>query len=348
MNQEKTKIFINPFGDSFYCHKSDKEEDSQQSVEKLYLNICNYFKRRGFDVVRDEEAFNNYPTISKGYKYGIKNGLEFNSKPTSAGFTFEFYQNINFENKNGGKYDFNKYEKMPYRIKLTYRNEMFKLADFLKTKNVEVIIKYPLSDIEKIIKSNQDNTHIHGQNIKCLEDIGVYMASESGRHNRENNSKDANKKQITCGETKYFYDYYNKKLSRGIVYHHINNMWWVLVNGKSYNISSFDLFDLTPETPFKKPISLESKINRMERELKKLEEKREYIKCINLNKSINKLILNQKKYRVWSIKHNAFWRADNNGYTQNKSLAGIYLEENIISNQSYYNDGVDNKAILIK
>jgi hypothetical protein len=347
MKNPRTKITIELYGSNVYCHKESLSPETNQKVDDLYLNICNYFKRRGFKVGRDEESYKNYPLISKGRKYGIKNDLEFNSEPSGYGFKFEFYQNIVFENSNGGKYDFDKYDKMPYRLKLTYRNEMLRLAKFLESKDVEVFIKVPLNDIQEIIKSDQENTHIHGKNINCLDDIRIYMESEAGSYNRGNNSKDKNGKQIVCGEVKYFYDY-NNRISRGVVYHHINNMWWVLVHGKRNNISSFYLFDLFPETPAKKSLGKEAQINRMEKQLRLLEDKRLYEKCISLNKSIAKLQGQENKYRVWSIKHGSWWCANNSGYTNDVSKAGIYLESNINEKQGYYNDGKTNRAELIK
>lgn len=182
MNNPRTQITIKLYGDTAYCWKGDAVTETTEKIEKLYLNICEHFKRRGFKVGRDEEAFKNYPSISKGCKYGFKNGLEFKSKPTGAGFVFNFYQNIFFENPNGGEFDFNKYEKMPYRLKLTYRNEMLRLAKFLESKDVEVFIEKPLTDIEKIIKKNQTNAHIHGKNINSLDDIRAYMEKIGRAH----------------------------------------------------------------------------------------------------------------------------------------------------------------------
>jgi hypothetical protein len=345
MNITTTTVFLNPFGDTVTCWNAPDFTELQ--VLNLYQSVCKYFKRRGFKVGKDEEMFKNYKIIAKNHKYGIKNGLEFNSEFYPRGFKFEFYQNEIFKNTSGGKYDFDKYEMMPYRLKLTYRNEVLKLASFLQKKGINVVIKRRLTDIEKILEDEQSNTHIHGGNINSLDDIGKYMESDYGRYDRTQNSTDRNKKQIVCGETKYFYDY-NNILSRGVVYHHINNMWWVIVNGKRYNISSFSLFDYSPELTRRKKLSKEQQINRMEEALRYWESKKQYQKCIRLNNSIEKLKSGEKTYRVWSIKHNSWWGPNNNHYTSNISQAGVYLEQNILNNQSYYNNGVSTKAILIE
>ena len=348
MSNPRTKITIQLYGNSFYCHKGELKTETNEKVEKLYLNICSYLKRRGFKIGRDEEVFKEYPSLAKGHKYGFKNDLEFGSKSTSAGFIFKFYQNINFKNSNGGKYDFNIYNLMPYRLKLTYRNEMLRLAKYLKSKDVEVFIEKPLTDIEEILKSEKASSHIHGKNINCLDDIRVYMESDSAEYDRGHNSKDKNGKQIVCGEIKYFYDSYTNRLSRGVVYHHINNMWWVIVHGKRNNLASFNLFDLTPDTPTKKVLDKEGQINRMEKQLKIFEEKRLYNKCIILNKSIQKLKGQERMYKVWSIANSSWWGAGNSGYTSDISKAGVYLESNINQNKSYYDDGKTNKAVLIE
>ena len=67
---------------------------------------------------------------------------------------------------------------------------------------------------------------------------------------------------------------------------------------------------------------------------------------IPFNKQIEKLKSTEKVYNVYSLKWGKWWGANNSGYTSDKRLAGIYLESNILSSQSYYNDGVTNKAIL--
>lgn len=59
------------------------------------------------------------------------------------------------------------------------------------------------------------------------------------------NNLDRGKKTIFNGQIKYFRDW-SGRLSRGIVYHNINNMWWVITNKYELrNIADFELFDPT-------------------------------------------------------------------------------------------------------
>lgn len=62
------------------------------------------------------------------------------------------------------------------------------------------------------------------------------------------NNKDRDGKIIYNGEIKYFRDRYTGRLQRGKVYHHINNMWWVISNDtKVTNVADFEFFDLNSE-----------------------------------------------------------------------------------------------------
>lgn len=66
-------------------------------------------------------------------------------------------------------------------------------------------------------------------------------------YDHEQNSWDRDKRKIVCGETKYFRNS-NGYLQRGVVYHNINNMWWVIYGPYSLtNIACFHLFDPTAE-----------------------------------------------------------------------------------------------------
>jgi len=219
-------------------------------------------------------------------------------------------------------------------------NKLLSLFPAEKTVNHDV----KLTDVERIIKNKKESGHTI--DISKLDELGldgiVYQMSE---YDFSQNSKDRDKKQINCGELKYFYGY-DKILRCGKVYHNLNNMWWVLTSDGYSCKASHELFDLNGESRRKK-LTTEQKINRLESELKKYESKKNYIRCISVNKQIEKLKNSEKVYNVWSLKHNSWWGANNNGYVSDKRDAGVYLESNILENQSYYNNGVSTKAIMI-
>jgi hypothetical protein len=223
---------------------------------------------------------------------------------------------------------------MPYMIKLSYRNEATRLADFVRSLGVSVTIERPLANVERIIESNNENLHVHGGPISCLDDLKALMANRS-----ERDCKDKNGNKITCGDTKVFYNW-NKSITRGLVYHNINNMWWVLTNDQLYNVACFDLFDFQTGTPKRKPLNFEQQIQRIHTELKKAEGKQDYERCIVLKK----LLGNQKLYHVWSLKWDKWWEGNNSGYTSDRNRAGVYTENAIMKHADYYNNGVTSIA----
>jgi len=196
---------------------------------------------------------------------------------------------------------------------------------------------------EEIIFKDLENTHIH-PGVDSIEKLCEYVNSKED----DRNYIDSDGKRIVCGSIKYFYDYYKgKRLCRGIAYHNINNMWWIVTpDGNRRNIASFELFDYEGQSR-RKELTKEQKINRLESELKKYETKKNYIRCISINKQIEKLKSSEAMYNIWSLKWNKWWGANNSGYTEDKKYAGVYLESNVLANQSYYNNGNSTKAFKI-
>lgn len=326
--------------DTAKCY--NRGDENKNKHYNLWKTTLKYFSSRGFIVGKDPDIEKNYTCLSKDHAYGIKNGLEFVSRRYPTGFIFEFFQNeTKPENSNGGRFDFDKYNKMPYRLKLTLKNECNRLANYCE--ELGIIINFnsePKFAIEKIIKDNNTNPHIHGK-IKDVSELKYKI----GVHNSQYNSSDKNKKQIICGETKWFYCNYSRRLLKGIAYHNINNMWWVILNDTSLrNIVSSDLFDYVEGMPFKLSYSKERQLNKLNEKLTEYSKSQNYERCIKIREVIKKLI-NQPVYKVYSNKHSCWWRSGNCGYTSDESKAGLYLEENILSHNDYYNNGKDTIAI---
>lgn len=67
----------------------------------------------GFNVQRDPDVDK---IIRKDYYIGKFHDLEFEAKKYPNGFEIGFFQNVVYENPNGGRYDFDKFSKMPRMI----------------------------------------------------------------------------------------------------------------------------------------------------------------------------------------------------------------------------------------
>ena len=83
----------------------------------------------GFEVRKDPEVDK---IIRNDYWIGKRGDLEFHAEKYPNGFKIEFFQNVVHENRNGGRYDFDKFQKMPYMIRLQYKKYINQLIRLLK------------------------------------------------------------------------------------------------------------------------------------------------------------------------------------------------------------------------
>jgi hypothetical protein len=211
---------------------------------KLYRACLAMLGQLGFKVGEDAYIKKQFPILSPLHDYGKRGVLEFKSDIYPTGFKFEFFQNVVRENKNGGEYDFDKRRKMPY---LTG-----KLFDYAKQRLTAFIAErvgcfYTTADkpteAAGRLLHNFQTTSFTRSKIQSLSEIEGMMEDYDHRCN----SFDRDKKIIKCGEIKYFRDSLTGRLMRGIAYHNINNMWWVITSRYTLrNLASFELFDATP------------------------------------------------------------------------------------------------------
>jgi hypothetical protein len=217
---------------------SDRHDWSHYIILEKLLN---FMKERGFKIKHDEKVDK---VIREDHWYGRKNDLEFVANRYPRGFSIEFFQNIKYENRHGGRYDFDKFKKMPYLIRLLWINEIKKMAKLLESLEIvnDTEVEYKLAEdrIKKDFVKCWHHENIKDMNFK-LSDLDRQTDKYGYNHT------DRDKKIIHNGEIKYFRNY-KGYIQRGKVYHNINNMWWVIVNDTSYtNMADFELFDLNDE-----------------------------------------------------------------------------------------------------
>jgi len=203
--------------------------------------LLNFMRSRGWCIQNDDSVSK---LIRKDHFYGKKGDLEFVLHRYPRGFEFEFYQNIVFENAHGGRYDFDRFNKMPYIVKLVYLNEVRHMKKFLESLGCVDISEPAYTLAEDVIKYNFVKSWHHSQKSMdfALSDLDGQTDKYSYNHT------DRDKKVIYNGQVKYFRCSISGRLLRGRVYRNINNMWWVIINRYFYrNIANFELFDATVE-----------------------------------------------------------------------------------------------------
>jgi hypothetical protein len=80
--------------------------------------------KRGFTVERDPWTLERWPSLADKNWSGRKGDLEFIAQTMGRTVTVEFFQNVNVDNPNGGRYDFDKFKRMPRHMRLPCVVEM--------------------------------------------------------------------------------------------------------------------------------------------------------------------------------------------------------------------------------
>lgn len=288
MNTNRTfQIYRNSFWIQIYSEKDYEDNIEDYPHFKLWQKLLNYFKNRDFKIGVNKHVYKHYKILSKNYKVGSKKDLKVNFEINGLGFTLNISNKKNYvEDSSGLIWDDptdNRHTSLTYIERLQEKIEIYKLKNYLISLGFSYIKgDNELSPEEYIIEKLRENTHIHGK-VECLDDIRKSITKDS--YDYLYNSNDKNNKKIISGDIKFFYSYKTNRLSRGKVYHNINNMWWVLSSGELYNIACFNLFDYNETLP-KKKLASASYIQKL---IDKNVKKRNYIKASRIyekNKSI--------------------------------------------------------------
>lgn len=210
----------------------------------LWVKCLALLDQMGFSTSIDPYYEKNFEILSQYHRYGKWRDLEVGVEISSRGMMFEFYQNVNFDNPNGGKHDFDKFEKMPYLTKKRFEYATSQLSALIASEVPEAL--YEVVDKcqnaeEALLRDYRESWHHHG--VETLADVQGSMKD----YDLKQNCWDRDKKQLTCGEVKYFRDY-DGRLRRGVVYWSLNSQWYVILHPTSYTTRSASaLFDPTPE-----------------------------------------------------------------------------------------------------
>lgn len=205
-----------------------------------FYQLLNMLDIEGFNVQKDPEVDK---IIRNNYWIGKRGDLEFQAEKYPNGFKIQFFQNVVYENPNGGKYDFDKFQKMPHIVRLQYQKYMNRLICLLKgITDVKDETSRSPKLAEEWIKCRYVESCHHEQ-----KDTDFDLRSLDGQTQPPYNGLDRDKKTIRNGQIKYFRgrDGY---LYRGRVYHDLNNMWWVITDKYTVRkVAAFELFDLGPD-----------------------------------------------------------------------------------------------------
>ena len=202
--------------------------------------VFNMLRKEGFTIEND---VNVAKCIRSNHFTGRCGDLEFVADRYPRGFKIQFFQNIVFENRNGGRFDYDRFQKMPYMIRLQFLNYRNKIVSFLNDlEDLKDDTDPKPRFAEEWIKVRYTEEWFHEQNNTDFK-----LSDLDGQTQPDYNGTGRDGEMLHNGDVKYFrgMDGY---LCRGRIYHNINNMWWVIVDKYTVrNVADFELFDLRPE-----------------------------------------------------------------------------------------------------
>lgn len=269
----------NPKSERF-CKVKDMEHFNLWCAGKKAL------RNKGAFVGIDRDIKKNHTCLNQYRGYGSWERLEFSTEIYQTGLNFEFFQNVTTpENRNGGRYDFDKYKKFPYLLKLRLKVAVQTLIEAISPL-CDATITFtdrPVLSADLVMKDYRQSCHKR-KNISSLEDAQLTLSD----YDLSQNNNDRDRKKIMCGELKYFYSY-DGYLHRGIVYHNLNNMWWVIENDITLsNKASFELFDRTNE-PIRRVLDGKKKLEKLMAERGRQIQAENFLRCNSIQKEIDKL-----------------------------------------------------------
>jgi hypothetical protein len=214
--------------------------------------------RRGFSFHQDPQIKKNYPILAKSHYHGVKRDLHFYSAISGRHTEFTFYEDVVRDNPNGGRYHFDKLDKMPYLLRKLSELEIGHICRLLVSMGFTDQTKPTLGKF-----TSDEMVKFHRGELSDFQGKDFYT-----RERYSYNINDRQGNSMNDGDTRYFWTY-TGRLSRGTVYHNINNMWWVVVNRDCYsNEATHNLFTWRPEMGRKRKASIEQIKNKLQRFVK--------------------------------------------------------------------------------
>ena len=298
----------------------------RQFKKQVFKRIIQQLNRLGWKVGPWDKA-EQFRAIADSHRTCRKGDLQGELDLSGRCIKFEMWQSVaNIDREDGdGRYDFDKEKRMPYLLWL----EMERTRRRIRTYLCNVFSGYEpngakndgrnekrgpgaLTAMEWVEACWRTSWHFKG-------DTSTYTISDCNR-------KSTDGKLIEHGQRVYFADR-KGRMSTGIAYYNINNMWWV-VTGK-YGVSNEASFDLYVDNPgeLRRKRNEGLRRKRLESELSRA------VKAMDFRRAeILKNILfppEEPLYLIWHKGHDAYHRPGACGYTTDAIQAGRFTWEEL-------------------
>lgn len=301
------------------CHMSDFE-----TVRGAYDKIVRTLRANGWKVRKYKRTDSGY--ISDNWAFAYNGHLKIritkdcdkkHSFNWNYGFDFDLFEDVTpCDNSNGGVYKSNRFNEMPYLLKL------------LSIKTVK-LIKQCLIDCG--FEFSDEHSYVGFPKKRLATDAIKARNKSAGSHIKPGMDRaeyDNGKRTSQDGEllehkqSVYMRD--KGRLIKGVIYYDIGN--WMFVYGKHdvyYNVQPGEII-VNPEIKKGRVFSERTTNGRLQTELSRAVNGADYLRAHQLKQ----IIIKGEMYRIWSTKHGGgWWRVNAAGYTDNINNAGLFKKE---------------------
>jgi len=279
----------------------------------IFQKLITHLRKRGWTVSPDPSVVKHYKCISPDHKVACKGAVRAHLETAGRFCKIKFWSDAaRRNNPNGPRYDFDKFDRMPYLDQKRFLLERQKIIDWL-TGECRATITRPVNR-----KSHR----------AALDYIAAQYA-ESWHSDRDlgrpvctcaSNARSADGGAVTHGCTVWFRGH-DGRWRRGQALYNINNMWWVVENRFSWrNLACFELHVEQP-ADLREKRDDRSRRRALERELKRALQASNYARADVVN---HILFGDDAPHFIWSRKNDAYYGTDYCGYTSSQLQAGRY------------------------
>jgi hypothetical protein len=228
-----------------------EERVDERAMRREFYGVLAALAARGWALDLEPEALRHYTAIADRQFYGRKGDLELHASTAGRMMEFEFFQNVaNGENPNGGRYDFDKFRRMPRHLRLPCAVEMTAVARRMLARG------YTFGDttaagaptlaarVLRIAEGERDRDP-----FQRLESMWHWHCRERDAHgwpvpstyDRDGKERDRDGVPLRCGETRSFRDRHGRLL-RGVVFPALNEQWLVIHGAGADGVHRSELF----------------------------------------------------------------------------------------------------------
>lgn len=318
-------------------------EWERQFKKDVFLRIAQQLRRLGWHTEVPADMVETYgQRFAEDHRYCRKGDLQGLLDLSGRHIEFQMWQDIaNVSNSNGGRYDFDKEQRMPYLLRLEMQRTRNRLNHYLC--NVFAGYEFSSSKSDGRSEKRGPGALTAMQFVEaCWASSWHFKGDTSTYEISDHNRKSADGQLIEHGQHVYFPDR-KGRICTGTAYYNINNMWWV-VSGK-YGVTNEASFYLYANNPG----CLRVKRNERQRRKRLEGELSKAIKAMDFKRAqVLKEILfpaDEPLYLIWHKGHSAWFAPDFNGYRSNTNDAGKYTRSEL---GSYLNENDLTKAVPLE